>query len=182
MTANVKILIEKVENGLKFPNSALRFKPNLSDAEQQAAYKRAGEEKYYNFTKTMASGASAAQLGAAPGGGGGMAAGMGLRSAGQGGMGGGGNAPRRDPSAAISRSSRGRRVPLWVLGEDKLLRPAIVKLGLSDGVWTEIANGKLKEGDKIIVGLEVDPNRPATTTTRAPGFGPPMGGMGGIRR
>jgi hypothetical protein len=52
-----------------------------------------------------------------------------------------------------------------------------VKLGLTDGVVTEIVDGKTKEGDKIIVGLETDPNRPALTTTRPPGFGGPMGGI-----
>jgi hypothetical protein len=89
-------------------------------------------------------------------------------------------------TAVMNRSSRGRRVPIWILGEDKLLRPSIVKLGLTDGVATEIADGKLKQGDKIVVGLEFDPNRPSatSTTTRPPGFGGPggMGGMGGPRR
>jgi hypothetical protein len=97
--------------------------------------------------------------------------------------GGGGAAPRRDMTAQMNRSLRGRRVPIWILGEDKLLRPTVVKLGLTDGIATEIADGKLKQGDKIIIGLEFDPNRPATTntTTRPPGFGGPMGGMGGGR-
>jgi HlyD family secretion protein len=180
MTANVKILIEKVEDVLKLPNSALRFRPTLSDPEMEAAYKRGGEEKYYAFTKAMSgSGGAAAtpvtatsQGGPSVGGGGGQNRG-------------GGAAPRRDMTAVMNRSSRGRRVPIWILGEDKLLRPTIVKLGLTDGVSTEIADGKLKQGDKIIIGLEFDPNRPAasTTTTRAPGFGGPgMGGMGGPRR
>jgi hypothetical protein len=52
-----------------------------------------------------------------------------------------------------------------------------VKLGLTDGVVTQIMDGKTKEGDKIIVGLETDPNRPALTTARPPGFGGPMGGI-----
>ncbi len=190
MTANVKILIEKVENALKLPNSALRFKPTLSDAELEAAYKRGGEERYYAFTKAMSGGGSGtggasetapvAQTGQSMrnGGGGGNRGGFG------GGFGGGGgNTPRRDPAAMMNRSSRGRRVPVWILGEDKLLRPTVVKLGLTDGVSTEIADGKLKQGDKIIIGLEFDPNRPTAgtnTTTRAPGFGGP--GMGGFRR
>lgn len=182
MTANVKILIEKVEDVLKIPNSALRFRPTLPDAEMEAAYKRGGEEKYYAFAKAMGGGGGTTATPTATVSQGGMGGG-----GGQGqnrGFGGGGNAPRRDMTAAMNRSSRGRRVPIWILGEDKLLRPTVVKLGLTDGVSTEIADGKLNQGDKIIVGLEFDPNRPAasTTTTRAPGFGGPGMPMGGPRR
>jgi HlyD family secretion protein len=183
MTANVKILIEKAEDVLKIPNSSMRFRPTMSDPEMEAAYKRGGEEKYYAFTKAMSGGggATAGAPAAVSTGGPSVASGGGNR----GGFGGqGGSTTRRDPAAAMNRSTRGRRIPIWVLGEDKLLRPTIVKLGLTDGVATEIADGKLKQGDKIIIGLEVDPNRPAatSTTTRAPGFGGPMGGMGGPRR
>jgi HlyD family secretion protein len=173
MTANVKILIEKAENVLKFPNSAMRFRPSLSDAEMQAAYQRAGEEKYYKFVKAVSGGSGNSASGAG-GGAGGMA--MGMR---QGGGSGAGGAARPASSSAVRTNNRGRRIPLWVVGDDKLIRPMIVKLGLTDGVSTEIVDGKFKEGDKVIVGLEFDPNRPATTTTRAPGFGGPMGGMGG---
>ncbi len=186
MTANVKILIERVENVLKLPNSALRFRPTLSDPELEAAYKRGGEEKYYAFTKAMSSGGSGTGVApaavpqvAAQGGGGNRGGG------GFGGFGGGagGNTPRRDPAVAANRTQRGRRVPVWILGEDKLLRPSVLKLGLTDGVTTEIADGKLKQGDKIIIGLEFDPNHPTATSptaNRAPGFGGP--GMGGMRR
>ncbi len=76
-------------------------------------------------------------------------------------------------------------MPVWILGEDKLLRPSVLKLGLTDGVTTEIADGKLKQGDKIIIGLEFDPNHPTATSptaNRAPGFGGPGPGMGGMRR
>ena len=181
MTANVKILIERVEDVLKFPNSALRFRPTMSDPEMEAAYKRGGEEKYYAFTKAMSGGggSSAGATATASSGGPSMGSGSGGNRGASGG--GGGSTTRRDPAAAMNRSSRGRRVPVWILGEDKLLRSSVIKLGLTDGVSTEIADGKLKQGDKIIIGLEVDPNRPAATTntTRAPGFGGPMGGMGG---
>lgn len=180
MTANVKILIEKAENVLKVPNSALRFKPALSDAEMEAAYKRGGEEKYYAFTKAMSGGSGSATpvaTSAPAQGGSSMGGNMGGS---RGGFGGGGSTPRRDPAASMNRSSRGRRVPVWILGEDKQLRPTVIKLGLTDGISTEIADGKLKQGDRIINGLEFDPNRQAggnTSTSRAPGFGSPMGGM-----
>jgi HlyD family secretion protein len=170
MTANVKILIESAADVLRIPNSSLRFRPTLSDVEMEAAYKRAGEEKYYNYLKAMGmTGAASQALGtqaqaARPGG----AAGM--RSQGNG-------APRRDASAMMARSRRGQRVPVWVLGGDKLLRPVIVKLGLTDGVNTQIEEAKLNEGDQIITGLEVEPTRMTTTTTAPPGFGGPPRGM-----
>jgi multidrug efflux pump subunit AcrA (membrane-fusion protein) len=63
-------------------------------------------------------------------------------------------------------------VPLWIVGEDKSLKPVIVKLGLTDGMNTQIAEGKLNQGDRIVIGLEFDPNRPAPSmSARPPGFG-----------
>ena len=88
----------------------------------------------------------------------------------------------RGGQANTATASRGRRTPIWILGEDKLLRPVVVRLGLTDGVLTEIADGKLKDGDKIILSTEVGGNRSTSpAATRAPGFGGPMGG-GMIRR
>ena len=77
---------------------------------------------------------------------------------------------------------RGRRVALWVLDNGKILRPVVVKLGLTDGVQTEIEPGKLKEGEKIILALEgSQANKPAANSaTRPPGFGGP--GMGRFGR
>jgi HlyD family secretion protein len=94
----------------------------------------------------------------------------------------GGNASQMDrggQSSDNAAANRGKRTPVWIMGEDKLLRPVILKLGLSDGVQTEIVEGKLKEGDKVILSTEIAGNRSAgpAQQTRAPGFGGPMGGM-----
>jgi HlyD family secretion protein len=182
MTANVKIVVEKAEGVLKIPNSALRFKPTLSDAEMEQAFKAAGEEKYWKYTQAMGSPIGGAAPGSAPpagaaaarsGGRQGMPGGMfGMNM--RGGNGGNGN---RAPSAA-NRANRGRRVPIWIAGPNESLRPVVVKLGLSDGVNTEI-DGKLKPGDKIIVGMEVaETQSQSPMNTRPPGFG----GPGGFRR
>jgi multidrug efflux pump subunit AcrA (membrane-fusion protein) len=79
-------------------------------------------------------------------------------------------------------ANRGRRTPVWILGDDKLLRPIVLRLGLTDGVQTEITEGKLKQGDKVILSAEVSGSKAASpATTRPPGFGGgPMGG--GMRR
>jgi len=173
MTANVKIVIDKAENVLRVSNAAVRFRPALSDAEMAEAFKRAGEERFYSFYRNRGQGETPGafprmQVG-------GMA--MGFNG---GNRGGNANGMNRGGQGNAGAASRGRRVPIWIMGEDKLLRPVVVKLGLTDGVQTEIAEGKLKEGDKIILSAEVTGNRSTSSATRAPGFGGPMGGP--IRR
>jgi HlyD family secretion protein len=171
MTANVKIVIEQADHALRLPNAALRFRPTMSDSEMAEAFKRAGEEKYYEFSKNAAAAARPAGNGAgAPAGGRGMA--MGSAGSGRGGQGGG-------REAAAARPNRGRRVAVWIMGEDKTLLPVVARLGLTDGVETEITEGKLKEGEKVVVGMELEGNHAiAPAASRPPGFGAPMGGRG----
>jgi len=181
MTANVKILIQKVEDVLKLPNSALRFKPSLPDLEMEAAYQRAGEEEYYKFLKSAGSSSEATAGGNARGGsvqaalsltGGSM--GTGRSSSGAGERAG----AWRGSGSAKDGATRAGRATVWVLDADSLLRPVIMTLGLTDGVYSQIIDGKLEEGDKVITGLQVDASRSvARATTTAPGLGGP--GMGG---
>jgi HlyD family secretion protein len=173
MTANVKVNIERADDVLRLPSAALRFRPNLSDSELTQAYQRAGEEKYLAFVKARADRSASAAGGTAgrPGAG----AGSGGFGMGSGSTGGTGSA-RGSSSTGAMTANRGRRAPVWVIGPDKLLRPVVVRLGLTDGVTTQIDEGKLKEGDKIIVAQEAQSNSATSTTTRAPGFGTPMGG------
>jgi multidrug efflux pump subunit AcrA (membrane-fusion protein) len=79
--------------------------------------------------------------------------------------------PRITTKAAKNPYGAGSLIPLWVVGPDNSLAPVIVKLGLTDGMSTQIAEGKLRQGDQVVVGLEFDPNRPAPTLRRPPGFG-----------
>jgi HlyD family secretion protein len=89
MTANVKILVDRRQNVLKIPNSALRFRPAGADSGAvRVAY--AGDKK----TST-------------------------------------------DPI-------------VYVLGEGGKPKPVPVKLGLTDGTYTEVTAGDLKEGDLVI--------------------------------
>ena len=134
---------------------------------------RAGEEKFWALSQRMAgqgrsaSGPPAPRGGTAPG------------SVGDD-RGSGSGATASDPVSAAKRSSGRRRVPIWIIAEDKLLRPVIVRLGLTDGAQTEVVEGKLKQGDRIVVGVEMEPNHTSpATSTRPPGFGgAPMGGRG----
>ncbi|HYK87158.1 MAG TPA: efflux RND transporter periplasmic adaptor subunit [Acidobacteriota bacterium] len=177
MTAMVKILIRKVEDVLMLPNSALRFKPSLTDLELKAAYQRAGEDEYYSLTKSMTRAGTENPRGEAvpavlsvPGG----SPGAGIDSSSGGGVG-------YLPSSGSSRTGANLRAlrTVWILSADGLLRPVLVVLGLTDGTYTQIIGGRLKQGDGVITGLESDAAGAAkntTSTTRAPGFsggGPP---------
>jgi HlyD family secretion protein len=171
MTANVKVEIDKAENVLRVPNAALRFKPDLSEAAMADAFKRAGEERFYGFYRNQgnrsqggapATNASMRTSGAA----------MGFSA---GNRGGSFNPGNREGQAGNGAASRGRRSPVWIMGADKLIRPVVLRLGLTDGVQSEILEGSLKEGDKVIVSAEISGNRSTAASTRPPGFGGPMG-------
>ncbi len=168
MTANVKITIEKVDNALRIPNAAIRFRPSLSDTEMADAFKRAGEERFYSFYKNRNQGGSQGLDQPRP-------AGMAMAFSG-GTRNGTVSAINRGGQSPNGAAGRGRRAPIWIVGPDKLLRPVVVKLGLTDGVQTQLVEGKLNEGDKIVLSAEISGNRPnAAGASRMPGMGGPMG-------
>jgi HlyD family secretion protein len=158
MTANVSIIIARRENALKIPNAALRFRP--PETASSAGKTNAAPRR-------MAEGGRGE--GSARGWGGGSARGSG------GGSGGGGGAGRPKGERAATRTvyvlspssgtAAGNNVPL----------PVPVKLGISDGINTEVVEG-LNEGDLIITS-QVLPE-PSTTQPRGPNS--PFGG--GMRR
>ncbi|HYK90882.1 MAG TPA: efflux RND transporter periplasmic adaptor subunit [Acidobacteriota bacterium] len=161
MTANVRIVVDRVNGALKIPNSALRFKPTLADAQMEEAFKKAGEERFWSFySKTRPQASTPVPLNAMSG----------ARGPG------GGSPLQRDSGNSTRTVMRGKRVPLWVMAEDMSLRPVVAKLGITDGVSTQIDSPKLKQGDRIIVGYEFDPNRASPIAgSRPPGFGGPFG-------
>ena len=50
--------------------------------------------------------------------------------------------------------TRGRQRQVWVLDGNGEPHPVEILIGASDGVSTEVASGKLKEGDKVIIEQE----------------------------
>jgi hypothetical protein len=55
---------------------------------------------------------------------------------------------------------------VYVLRYDKLIVPILIKRGVTDNSYTDPANilvGELKEGDKVITGIESGPSKTATT-------------------
>ena len=156
MTANASIIIAEHEDVPKIPNAALRFKPP-EPAERKAPAPGA---------------ASAPQEPGQP------------RRGGSGGWGGGsgsGGSPRSgDGSPRAGRPARppsGTRT-IYILdttnAEKPEAKPRQIKVGISDGVSTEVSDG-LKEGEVVIIGSNA-PQTPAAAGAPANPFG------GGMRR
>lgn len=64
---------------------------------------------------------------------------------------------------------------IWRLASDDEPEPVVIRTGISDGVWTEVSDGDVKEGDSVIVGLESSRSE-RRSSELPPGFG------GGRRR
>jgi HlyD family secretion protein len=74
---------------------------------------------------------------------------------------------------------------VWVLRENRPAR-VVVMTGITDGSMTEVKTDELKEGDSVIVGLEIAAAKTNSNLTAPPGMGGPQfrgpGGGGGGRR
>ena len=76
---------------------------------------------------------------------------------------------RREERQRTTAIIQGQRRIVWTLGADKQPQPKKVKLGITDGVSTEVVEGELQEGDVIITGQTVTSAAPSSTQ-RPPGF------------
>ncbi len=156
MTANLTITIDERNNVLKVPNSALRFTP------QDASGQRSG---------AGAGGNSNGQ---------GRRRQQGDNANGSTQQGGGNESNFAPPSAPVLA---GQTRIVWVLGQDGKPQSRRIKIGLSDGVSTEVVDGDLKEGEMVVTGQTVSGAKPSSTPqASAPGFGnAPRTGTGGRR-
>lgn len=125
MTANVSVVIARRDNAVKLPNAALRFRP------PETAAARAKTNSASGSASNFIAGSSAGPRRSGEGGGG------------RGGMGGAGNRPRGERSANRT---------VYTLVEDGTLKPVTVKIGISDGIATEVTEG-LSEGDLVVTGV-----------------------------
>lgn len=154
MTANVSIVIAERNNIIKIPNAALRFRP-LEAAGATARTNGAPQfaAQGSRSTPEAGAGATAFRQGGSGGGGGGP-----------GGFGPGG--PRGGPGAGGEGSGRGRPRTerqlvrtVYVLpathdskgGANPKLEPVQTKVGISDGISTEVLDG-LEEGVQVVIG------------------------------
>jgi HlyD family secretion protein len=181
MTAYVSIPVAWAYDVIKIPNGALRFKPNISEAQRDALYKK------YNIPADNAAGAaraanggSAAARGEAAGG---AQAITDSGAAGRRGNGGGqrgaatGLEAQGGAAAASSASSRNDWAVVWKKLPDNSLQPVRVRLGVTDFTFTAMEEGDLKVGDELVIG-EAASASTATQTPQATPLGP--GGRGGF--
>jgi HlyD family secretion protein len=167
MTANVSIDVATVQDVLRVPNAALRFRPEESEKSAQKPMPQA--------VASQAPGGPATGGPAAGGPGGGQ---------GRGRPGG----PIADASRQFDRSASGggprKKAGQTVytipasLADSTDPKPIEIRTGITDGRFTQVASGELKPGDTVIVGLVTTK---ADATGRPPGM-PGPGGPGGARR
>jgi HlyD family secretion protein len=163
MTCSVEFIVEQKENALLVPNTALRYQPsslsaeeigtlvfeaslaNMTDEQKEAAKARREERLKQSETPPRSGGATQSGLSSLMGGGTRM-----------GGPGGGfsQNTQNRQQSG-VPQQTRTRETlkPLWFLGEDKRFQCVVVKIGSTDGSFTEIMEiekEKTLEGRQII--------------------------------
>lgn len=190
MTANITVPVARRDNVLTVPNSALRFKPNLSDAEQQALRDKmderrkqrdaernqngqAGEQGQKPDNQAQNSNASAPNRQRPQAGG---DAGQGNPASGQGGGAQGNGAGGQAGGGDNSQRRQGAQM-VWVLVGAKNIEPRFVRTGLTNGRVTEIISGDLHEGDVIVTGQN-DSGGNRTQQTGTP-FGQQRPGAGG---
>jgi HlyD family secretion protein len=124
MTAYVTIPVATVQNVLKLPNTALRYKPPMSPEEILALYRQYGIEP--GARKTASDEAAAAERGAPSGG------------------------EAQNPP----RAPRSDSAVVWRLRGDNAMEPVKVTLGITDHSYTEVTGfvkGELKDGDELII-------------------------------
>ncbi|GBC77071.1 Macrolide export protein MacA [bacterium HR08] len=88
---------------------------------------------------------------------------------------------------APRETSRVRPAIVWVLSAQRRPEPRRVLLGITDGVYTEVITGEVKEGDQVIIGdtsqaPAQQSSGPPSPFGRPVGFGPPRPAGGGMRR
>jgi HlyD family secretion protein len=155
MTANVSFIIAQRDNVLKIPNGTLRFRP------PDATNAPAGSGAAGNYANSGSR---------PPGGfgGGGQGGQGGFAGGGRpGGFGGGGR--------GFHMSSTRTVYMLSGEGQNAKLDPVQIKVGISDGIFTEVTDG-LKQGDQVVTGSLM-----GGSTTAPPGANPFGGGFPRMR-
>ena len=145
MTADVTIDIETVKDALRIPNAALRFRPPETAV---IAGGSAANGSTRGGSNGKSSGGGSGTAAASPGGG--------IHGSS------GGGRPGSD-----SGGSR-HELTVHTLGPDGTLTAVTVATGITDGRFTVVTGGDLKEGDQVVVGV---PTTRLDATGRPPGMG-----------
>jgi HlyD family secretion protein len=124
MTAYVTIPVDTVQNSLKVPNTALRYKPPMTPEEILAIYKQYGIE-----------GSDRPQAGDDP------------ATPGR-------NSQAGAENQNAPRAPRAESAVVWKLHADNTMEPVKISLGITDHAYTQVGaviKGELKEGDALII-------------------------------
>jgi HlyD family secretion protein len=124
MTAYVTIPVDTVQNVLKVPNTALRYKPPMAPEEILAIYKQYGID-----------GNEKLQAAADP-----PVPGRGAQAG--------------EENQNAPRAPRSESAVVWKLHADNTMEPVKISLGITDHAYTQVASvikGELKEGDGLII-------------------------------
>jgi HlyD family secretion protein len=139
MTAYVTIPVATVQNVLKVPNTALRYKPPMSPEEILAVDRQYGIEGGEREIVTRTSGV--------------------VQAAGQ------PNIADSNPP----RTPKGDTAVVWKLRPDNTLEPVKVSLGITDHAFTEVmavVKGQLNESDALVIRSVVPKNQSLGTLRR----------------
>jgi len=136
MTAYVTIPVAKVQNVLKVPNTALRYKPPMAPEDILATYQRYGIDGGQRTSGTSDSAAAAP----APKG-----------------------EPQAGSSAqAQPRTPKTDTAVVWKLHADNTLEPVKISIGITDHAYTQlngVLRGELKDGDELVIRSMVPKNQ-----------------------
>ena len=138
MTAYVTIPVATVQNVVKVPNTALRYKPPMGPEEILAVYKQYGIEG----SERQLAGDDSAVSGRGPQAGG--------------------------ENQNLPRAPRAENAVVWKLHADNTMEPVKVSLGITDHAYTQVTaliKGELKDGDALII-RSVMPKTQAPGTLR----------------
>ena len=156
MTANVTIDVAEVADVLRVPNAALRFRPAEEEGAAKDASARIGNGQAGRNGNARSPERSMADA----------------NRPGQRGMEGA-------ASALGQATARNRKPPttVYVLGDDGELKKVEIRTGITDGRFTQVVEGGLEQGDKVVVGTATSK---ADSRSLPAGMGP--SGPGGGRR
>ena len=125
MTAYVTIPVDTVQNVVKVPNTALRYKPPMSPEEILAVYAQYGIQ---GSESKGSDGAAVATAGHLPPGGAG--------------------------APGVSRAPKPDSAVVWKLHADNTLEPVKISIGITDHAYTEVRavlKGELKPEDDVVI-------------------------------
>lgn len=172
MTANVSIITAERNDVLKIPNAALRFRPpeSIGGSRTNLGFQGSGQGPPAAGQFAGQGGNRRGQGEGAAAGGGGNRANMGPRGE-RGSGGGAASGGARRPDRQLTRTVYVLEGGASKRAEDQKLKPVQIKVGISDGVSTEVLEG-LEEGQQVVTGMIVTGEGANSSGPRSPFGGP----------